>query len=188
INLACKAILAAVTDINHAAEGAAEFSPSYSADNIVQIRSSSLRRQYFSEILETLEKKDLQLLRDVATRWSSTFLMIERATVLRDAIDFFLSSRRFPELENLCLKDPDWDCINLYKKILVVPHAFQQKLSGEATPTLSGAIPAFEAVISRWKTMQDDIPTMSYVIEAGIDKLESYTERISDTPAYMLAM
>ncbi|KAJ7663671.1 hypothetical protein B0H17DRAFT_304895 [Mycena rosella] len=43
--------------------------------------------------------KDLQLLRDVITRWSSTLLMIERAILLREAIDRFLSSNEFEELQ-----------------------------------------------------------------------------------------
>jgi len=50
---------------------------------MTQIHSSSLRRQYFSEIVQALEKRDLQLLRDVDTRWSSTLLMLERFELLR---------------------------------------------------------------------------------------------------------
>jgi hypothetical protein len=35
-------------------------------------------------IQEFLKQKKLQLLRDVETRWSSTFLMIERCLLLRE--------------------------------------------------------------------------------------------------------
>ncbi|THU82844.1 hypothetical protein K435DRAFT_690762 [Dendrothele bispora CBS 962.96] len=196
VNLACKAVISAVTNIDYAADDAPEFIPQHSdRDPIASIRAivrairqSSLRRQFFAEILETLKEKNLQLLRDVVTRWSSTFLMIERATLLRNAIDHFLSSNKFPELRHLCLENADWDLITMYKKILEVPHAFQQKLSGEATPTLSGAIPSFEAVVSRWKQMKREMVSMSDVIQEGIEKLESYMERISDIPAYTLAM
>ncbi|THV04126.1 hypothetical protein K435DRAFT_211933 [Dendrothele bispora CBS 962.96] len=156
VNLACKSVISTVTNIDYAADDAPEFSPQHSDQDPIAsiraivraIRQSSLRQQFFAEILETLKEKNLQLLRDVVTRWSSTFLMIERATLLRNAIDHFLSSNKFPELRHLCLENSDWDLINMYKKILEVPHAFQQKLSGEATPTLSGAIPCFEAVVS----------------------------------------
>jgi hypothetical protein len=48
-----------------------------------QIRASSIRRQYFSAVLKALEQDDLQLLRDVDVRWSSTLLMVERAILLR---------------------------------------------------------------------------------------------------------
>ena len=37
-----------------------------------------------------LDYKDLQLLRDIDIRWSSTLLMIERALVLRDVRKFLL--------------------------------------------------------------------------------------------------
>jgi len=37
-----------------------------------------------------LDYKDLQLLRDIDIRWSSTLLMIERALVLRDVRTFLL--------------------------------------------------------------------------------------------------
>ncbi|THU85234.1 hypothetical protein K435DRAFT_926183 [Dendrothele bispora CBS 962.96] len=185
VNLACKAVISAVTNIDYAADDAPEFSPQHSdQDPIASIRAIVRAIQ----ILETLKEKNLQLLQDVVTHWSSTFLMIERATLLRNAIDHFLSSNKFPELRHLCLESADWDLINMYKKILEVPHAFQQKLSGEATPTLSGAIPSFEAVIARWKQMKHEMVSMSDVIQEGIEKLESYMERISDIPAYTLAM
>ena len=49
-----------------------------------QIRASSIRRQQFSQIVKTFTGKDLQLLRDVDTRWSSALLMIERALILEE--------------------------------------------------------------------------------------------------------
>ncbi|KAJ7793825.1 hypothetical protein B0H13DRAFT_2171692, partial [Mycena leptocephala] len=108
VNLACKAVLGAITDMDFAAPEADDFVPPRTpADNFLGaivgdpvatirttvrvIRASSLRRQYFSEILKALQQKDLQLLRDVDTRWSSTLLMIDRAILLREAIDKFLS-------------------------------------------------------------------------------------------------
>ncbi|THU78735.1 hypothetical protein K435DRAFT_578893, partial [Dendrothele bispora CBS 962.96] len=198
VNLSCKAVIDAVTNIDYAADDSEEFDPDISGHDVIAsiralvrgIRSSSLRRQLFSEILENLGQKDLQLLRDVTTRWSSTFLMIDRAIILREAIERFLASQRFQELEKYRLEDSDWDTLDLYRRVLEVPHAFQQKLSAEKTPTLSGAIPSFEAIIARWKTLQSEIPVMRRVIQAGIDKLESYTERLQfDTvPAYTLAM
>ncbi|THU80883.1 hypothetical protein K435DRAFT_694760, partial [Dendrothele bispora CBS 962.96] len=198
VNLSCKAVIDAVTNIDYAADDAEEFDPDISGHDVIAsiralvrgIRSSSLRRQLFSEILETLGQKDLQLLRDVSTRWSSTFLMIDRAITLREAIERFLASQRFRELEKYRLEDSDWDTLDLYRRVLEVPHAFQQKLSAEKTPTLSGAIPSFEAIIARWKALQNEIPVMRRLVQAGIDKLESYTERlqIDTVPAYTLAM
>jgi len=49
---------------------------------------SSLRRFNFSTLLEDLGFPSLQLIRDVETRWSSTYLMIERAIELKDVNKF----------------------------------------------------------------------------------------------------
>jgi hypothetical protein len=49
-----------------------------------KIRGSSIRRQYMNTVFEILRQKNLQLVLDVATRWSSTRLMIERALDLRE--------------------------------------------------------------------------------------------------------
>jgi hypothetical protein len=52
---------------------------------IIQIRASSIRRELFSIIVMALrDGVNLQLLRDVDTRWSSVLLMIERALELRE--------------------------------------------------------------------------------------------------------
>ncbi|KAJ6545313.1 ribonuclease H-like domain-containing protein, partial [Mycena capillaripes] len=195
VNLACKAILA-ITDMDFAASGAADFIPDAIAREPVAtvrtsvrvIRASSLRRQYFSEVLKALQKKDLQLLRDVDTWWSSTLIMIDRAILLREAIDKFLSDTQFQDLKKYKLSDKEWEALEAFKRILAVPHAFQQRLSAEKTPTLGDALPAFEAMISQWEKQQTQHPETTHIVQQGIDKLESYRERVEDVPAYILSM
>ncbi|KAE9402645.1 hypothetical protein BT96DRAFT_816383, partial [Gymnopus androsaceus JB14] len=49
-------------------------------------RASSQRREMFKDIVQSFRNlSDLELLRDVPTRWSSTLLMIERALYLCQA-------------------------------------------------------------------------------------------------------
>ncbi|KAJ7572574.1 ribonuclease H-like domain-containing protein, partial [Mycena floridula] len=181
--------------MDFAADDARDFEPGVTRDPIAtvravvrQIRKTSIRRQYFSAVLQTLKEKDLQLLRDVDTRWSSTLLMVERAILLREAITLFLRKEDFAELRSYMLDDDEWDDLELYRRILSVPHAFQQKLSAEKTPTLCNALPAYEAMVKVWKEMQDEIPQIAPVIEAGLEKLESYIDRTELTNAYVLAM
>lgn len=69
-----------------------------------------------------------------------------------------------------------------------VAHQFQQKLSAEKTPTLGYALPAFEAMISKWRRLQRKIPELATVIESGIEKLEEYRARAGMTPVYALSM
>ncbi|KAJ6603666.1 hypothetical protein B0H10DRAFT_1740496, partial [Mycena sp. CBHHK59/15] len=84
VNLACKVVLGAITDMDFAASGPADFTflDAIAPDPVATvwtsvrvIHASSLRHQYFSEVLKALQMKDLQLLRDVDMRWSSTLIM-----------------------------------------------------------------------------------------------------------------
>jgi hypothetical protein len=50
----------------------------------MQIRNSNVKKQRFSEHVAKYHEKDYRLIRDVATRWSSTLLMIERVLKLKD--------------------------------------------------------------------------------------------------------
>ncbi|KAF7334741.1 HAT family dimerization domain-containing protein [Mycena sanguinolenta] len=202
VNLAVKAVLSAITDMDFAAPEAEDFVPNPTAPQTVldaiardpiatvrtTIRASSLRRQYFSEVLKALQKKDLQLLRDVDTRWSSTLIMIERAILLREAIDRFLSDNQFQDLHKYKLNDKEWEALTVFKRILAVPHAFQQLLSAEGTPTLGDALPSFELMILRWEEQRVQYPETAHIVQQGIDKLEAYRERVEDVPAYILSM
>lgn len=71
-----------------------------------------------------------------------------------------------------------------------VPHAFQQQLSHEKTPTLCDTIPAFEAMSAVWVERQESLPIAADVIEKGVEKLAEYRNRVNlhDVPAYTLAM
>jgi allophanate hydrolase subunit 1 len=68
------------------------------------------------------------------------------------------------------------------------PHAFQQKLSAEATPALQDAIPSFEKLVQVWKRHQAQHPETANIVAAGLDKIEAYSARASCVDAYTLAM
>ena len=69
-----------------------------------------------------------------------------------------------------------------------MPHAFQQLLSFESTPTLCDALPAYTAFEQQWKEYQELHPEVAPFIQRGLDKLEIYHERTELVPAYVLAM
>ncbi|KAJ6624133.1 hypothetical protein B0H10DRAFT_1785047, partial [Mycena sp. CBHHK59/15] len=195
VNLACKAVLGAITDMDFAASGSADFIPDPARattflDAIARdpIHVSSLWRQYFSEVLEALQQKDLQLLRDVDTRWSLTLIMIDRAILLREVILSFFSGFLFLISLYHRRSTNEWDALEAFKRILSVPHAFQQRLSAEKTQTLGDALPAFEAMIKAWEKQQVSHPETVHIVQEGIDKLESYRDRVQDVPAYILLM
>ena len=69
-----------------------------------------------------------------------------------------------------------------------VPHAFQQKLSSEKTPTLCEALPSFQRMITTWEQYKQDMPEYAQIIEAGLSKLQTYFNLAIQVPAYQLAI
>ncbi len=69
-----------------------------------------------------------------------------------------------------------------------VPHAFQQILSAEKTPCISDTLPAFEAMRSTWEALQEELPHLSEIIDAGLDKLTEYRNRADDVDVHFLAI
>jgi len=69
-----------------------------------------------------------------------------------------------------------------------VPHAFQQKLSAEKTPTLGDALPSYLAMEMRWEALKTELPIYAEIIDKGLEKLEHYRVRTELVPAYGLAM
>ncbi|KAJ6612485.1 hypothetical protein B0H10DRAFT_1682499, partial [Mycena sp. CBHHK59/15] len=63
-----------------------------------------------------------------------------------------------------------------------------QRLSAEKTPTLGDTLPVFKAMIKAWEKQQVSQPETAHIVQEGIDKLESYRDRVQDVPAYILSM
>lgn len=59
-------------------------------------------------------------------------------------------------------------------------------MSGENTPTLCYATPAFEKFIEVWTQIEEDNPAWTQIIDPGLTKLVEYQEKVTD--AYDLAM
>ena len=73
-------------------------------------------------------------------------------------------------------------------QVLEVPHRAQELLSAERTPTLSMAIPAYEILIKKWKSLRATIPELSGYIDAGLEKLNEYVELSRNNQIFALAM
>jgi hypothetical protein len=114
VNLACKAVLAAITNLKYAedlAEGYEDYEPAlYGGKDCIanvrslvnaviflnklhilsinmlffQVHASNLKKHRFSEHVAQYFDKDYKLLRDVITRWSSTLLMITWVLKLKE--------------------------------------------------------------------------------------------------------
>lgn len=151
----------------------------------------------------------LQLLKDVETRWSSTFLMIDRMLELypvrthpaihlvklytkhhcfHQAIHVFLNKFVNREIGQLALDPKEQQILADIRYFLQVPHAVQELLSAEKTPTLSMAMPAYEKLIAVLRSLQAKLPGVSHSIAAAVRKLEEYTAKSRKCRLYAMAM
>ncbi|KAK7000830.1 ribonuclease H-like domain-containing protein [Favolaschia claudopus] len=119
----------------------------------------------------------VQLLRDCETRWSSTYLMNDRVIALYPAIDTFLKHPKQAAIAHQAFTDEQFQVLSDIQTILYVPHVAQELLSAEKTPTISMAIPAFEAVLAGWLNLQKTMPELSYFIGCGIAKIQEYVNK-----------
>ncbi|KAK0474640.1 hypothetical protein IW261DRAFT_1341484, partial [Armillaria novae-zelandiae] len=181
VNLTCQAVEMAIDQISYPSAlnmGA--------LGNIDQNPIANLRTLIRS--VSEIQLGPLQLPCDVDIRWSSTDIMIEHAILLCRANELFLQSQEQRELHKYKPSDDEWTVLKLFHEILKVPHAFQHRLSAEKTLTLCDALPAFSAFLLHWCSLQQTMPEMEEVIEAGLDKLEDYFGKVMNIPAYIFSM
>ena len=78
-----------------------------------------------------------KLVRDCPTRWSSTFLDVERLLLVKAHLSSVLK-----ELEWDNLATSEWKCLEIIKSLLQPFAQFTSLISGEEFTTLSSVIPA----------------------------------------------
>ncbi|KAJ3557704.1 hypothetical protein NP233_g11674 [Leucocoprinus birnbaumii] len=170
VNLACQAVLSEITNEMLTCKALTEIPSQF---------STQLSEQFVPLLSVVMAFRNLH------PSWS-TRPSIDRALKLKQAIIEYV--RLNPDMVRIHLLAVDWDTLEVYSKILAVPHAFQQVLSAEKTPTLCDVLPSFNTLIDTWRRLQLKFPAYRRVIEAGVAKLERYRDRTSAVPAYTLAI
>ena len=94
-------------------------------------------------------------------------------------VEFILSVRR-----HLAVSVSDGTCLIQQQ----YPHKVQQIMSGENTPILAGAIPAFESFMTGWEKASEDHLHLTELIQPGLDWASMYYGRMDRTRAYIIAM
>ncbi|CAG8683052.1 985_t:CDS:2, partial [Funneliformis mosseae] len=74
---------------------------------IIKIRSSSQQHEKLSNTCKNNQINDLKPILDVSTRWKLTYNMIQRALILRNALEPIILSDC--ELKKDILTDEDWN-------------------------------------------------------------------------------
>ncbi|KZT21839.1 hypothetical protein NEOLEDRAFT_1072768, partial [Neolentinus lepideus HHB14362 ss-1] len=159
---------------------------------VTACRASDQRRTDFQKTIQEGNEGNLfdvnlpenELLRDVDTRWSSTFLMIDRVLELYPAISCFLNHAKQSEIYDHSLSPKEREVLNDG----VSPHTVQEVLSAEKTPTIAMVFPAYEQLLDALKHMQRRLKGISHGIGIAIIKIEEYMSKGRMTRIYALAM
>jgi hypothetical protein len=92
------------------------------------------------------------------------------------------------ELAHLLFTEPEYQALHDIQVILSIPHAAQELLLAEKTPTLSMALPAYKMIITGWLNLQKEIPALAHYISVGIYKLQEYVSLGRKSQIYAMAM
>lgn len=107
---------------------------------------------------------------------------------MSQAVQCFLNHPQQTAIAHLLFKPLEYQVLHDIQSILAVPHAAQELLSAEKTPTLSAALPAFEMLLDSWINLQKELPMLAHYIGAGIFKIQEYVNKGRKSRAYALAM
>ncbi|KIL54933.1 hypothetical protein M378DRAFT_182369 [Amanita muscaria Koide BX008] len=132
--------------------------------------------------------KSLQLLRDVRTRWDSVYFMIQRFLQLRQAIEHFLTNPLNKDIAHLRMTDAEWNQLEDFGAVLMIPHVVQHSLCAEKLPTLASSLPNFEMFMTAWETLGAKHPPLKRYTEIGLKWATKYYRRMDNTKAYVIAM
>jgi hypothetical protein len=177
---------------------------------VTSIRASGQRREDFAIVIAKGNKAgifgpeglhEVVLLKDMDVRWSSTFLMIDRVLELypvscnhsfllcfiihlSQAIRIFLLKDKNASISHHALTDLQSKVLDEIQQFLALPHAVQELVSAEKTPTLPVVLPTYEKLLHLFKLMKPRLPN----IDAAIEKLSAYFARTRKTRIYALAL
>ncbi|EUC67723.1 AC9 transposase, putative, partial [Rhizoctonia solani AG-3 Rhs1AP] len=136
-----------------------------------------------------LTLRQLQLLLDVKTRWSSKWNMIARFLYLWPAVKYYLNKNweTFPQFGG-GLSSTQFKVLQDIQAVLDIPHRAQELLSADQTPCLSLAFPVYEQLIINFENAQARFPALESAIGAAIGKLQEYKQKSRTSPIHVLAM
>ncbi|PPR07905.1 hypothetical protein CVT24_002800 [Panaeolus cyanescens] len=167
-------------------------------DEIALARSSSQRKQIFKDLQINDGAKPRMLILDMKVRWSSTFLMLYRAELLKKYVEEFVvdlmrkesNAEKRRRLQELLLTEDEWETVSKFCNLLQVADDAQHAFSAAARPTLHNALPAIEKMYSKWEKASEMVEYTRFksALAAGMRKIEEYYERTAESSAHIVCM
>jgi hypothetical protein len=107
---------------------------------------------------------------------------------LLQVIEAFLEQDAHVEIRHLQLTATDWTVLQDIRGLFSIPHAFQEILAFEKTPTLAVALPMYEKAISMLDDYMEICPKLAHVARAMRDALLEYMHKSRKSRLYALAI
>ncbi|KAJ1688578.1 hypothetical protein LUZ63_019968 [Rhynchospora breviuscula] len=127
------------------------------------IRHSQSRMEKFKRAVAQVKAPDKKPAWDVQTRWNSTYLMLQLAFELREAIERFAILDKNSNL----VSHLDWDKMKALLDCLKVFYEATLKLSGTKYPTLNLFFPEFCEVCLSIKKMRNS--NFSFIVDMSLE-------------------
>lgn len=134
---------------------------------------SPKRKQTYEECCVSLNVKKLDLIKDVPTRWNSTFLMLERAFSMKTVLDFMCSEKI--EFNEYAIQD--WNNVKLLIDFLQPFYEATVMLSIHEYPSIYYVIPVIDSLLDHMQQFQN-VNLLKNSVNAMIAKLNEYSSLI----------
>ncbi|THV02521.1 hypothetical protein K435DRAFT_653309 [Dendrothele bispora CBS 962.96] len=164
-------------------------------DVVIEMKEELLRKKQETGELEAglnevhyLIDRVVVLLRDVETRWSSIFLMIDRLLELYPAVEKFVKAQ--PNCDVHLFSNIELQVLADIREYLYAFHAVQEIASAEKTPTLSMVLPLYEDLIGLLQDMKapKHLQNLEHLIDASLGKIQEYMGKSRKSRIHVLAM
>ena len=155
---------------------------------VVEIRKSPKKEQELSTLAQNQNIKYKKLIRDVKTRWNSTYSMLEAFLENKAIINAIVSLNN--NFEGLSLSENEWKEIRLFCDFLKPFFEFTVEMSGSEYPTLGMLLLFLDYLLDHLNANIEDkesqIPTwIKDIAKAMKQKFDALINNLDNTASYL---
>jgi hAT family C-terminal dimerisation region/Domain of unknown function (DUF4413) len=154
---------------------------------VVEVRRSPKKEEELLSLAQKLQVKYKKLIRDVKTRWNSTYSMLESFLANKVIITSAISLHGNGNFVNLNLTDDEWKEIGLFCSYLKPFFEFTEVMSGSNYPTLGTLLLLLDHLFDHIMTTieKSNVPWIKEIAQAMKDKFDSIQENLYNSSAYL---
>ena len=155
---------------------------------VVEIRKSPKKEQELSTLAKNQNIKYKKLIRDVKTRWNSTYSMLDAFFENKAIINAMVSLNN--NFENLSLTENEWKEIRLFCDFLKPFFNFTVKMSGSEYPTLGMLLLFLDYLLDHLNAIIQDKESqmpiwIKDIAKAMKQKFDTVSNNLDNTASYL---